>query len=1099
MSQASGPENSVQAQEALAAVLAEFSDETEHSEVISGRARTLAVAVARTAHPTLEQDMQARYLLGWWHFYRYRVLPIGEDEVELERAFGLWEPLLTEDPEIFPPQLVQLHTLWTIGDPSRRAFELLFRYERTGHRPALDEALSRFRALVDNTSTGHPDLHGYLSNLGRALRIRFERTSDVASIEEAVLICRRAARITPPDHQHFAAVLTNLGASLQTWFETTGEMAVLDEAISSLREAARVTLVDDPDLCMQLSNLGIALRARFDHTGDISSLDEAIQVSRQAVRVSPDDSPLLSTMVANLGSALTVWFESTGAMASLDEAIAAFRRAVQMTPTGHPELPQKLTNLGAALRYRFEHSGETGDLDEAIAASHQAVQSINDDHVSAGAVLANLGVVLQVRFERTGDPKSIDDAVAFLRQAVQATPSGHPDLGMFLSSLGNALRSGAERAGDPGGFDEAVHVARLAVQATHPDHRNVSGRLSNLGIALQLRFEHTGDMSSLDEAIQISRQAVHAAPPGHRDRCVILANLGSILRDRYERTGEADMLAESRHCFADAWAVESAAIDNRVAAARRGADVDLIAGDAAHALIMAERAVELLPLLVPRRLSRADRSHRITTRAGLAETVATAAIAAGHPERAIELLEQTRGLLLTDTLDTRSDLSSLRHQAPELASEFTRLREVIDVLDHNTVEVPGERAMEYRDEVLAEWARMLERIRAVPEMSGFLRPPPITDLRRASRHGPIVYTIVHPHASHALVLTTSDPVRALRLPDLTVDTALEHVTLLRQAQRTAASRDTVEKCATARRDIHKVLRWIWDSVTEPVLVHLGHTATPSKDQPWPRVWWCPVGYTTYLPLHAAGHHPATHADARSGSKTSTLDRVVSSYTPTTRALLHTSPAADSSQASTLVVAIPDALTPGRQDLPGVVTEVARICKVIPTATIVPAVGHVTTRDVVLDALPRHGVAHFCCHGRADLDDPTLSQLILHDHQTRPLTLAHITALHLQDAELAYLSACSTTETSQHHADEATHLTAAFYLAGYRAVIGTLWPINDRSATAITTDFYRHITHNGASPPNSSRAVHALHRAIRAYRDRRPEYPELWAAHIHAGQ
>jgi len=49
--------------------------------------------------------------------------------------------------------------------------------------------------------------------------------------------------------------------------------------------------------------------------------------------------------------------------------------------------------------------------------------------------------------------------------------------------------------------------------------------------------------------------------------------------------------------------------------------------------------------------------------------------------------------------------------------------------------------------------------------------------------------------------------------------------------------------------------------------------------PTPRLWWCPTGPLTILPLHTAGRH----RDHRSGQNV--LDRVVSSYTPAPRELL----------------------------------------------------------------------------------------------------------------------------------------------------------------------------------------------------------------------
>ena len=80
--------------------------------------------------------------------------------------------------------------------------------------------------------------------------------------------------------------------------------------------------------------------------------------------------------------------------------------------------------------------------------------------------------------------------------------------------------------------------------------------------------------------------------------------------------------------------------------------------------------------------------------------------------------------------------------------------------------------------------------------------------------------------------------------------------------------------------------------------------------------------------------------------------------------------------------------------------------------------------------------------------------MLHDHEDTALTVAEIAQLDLPDADLAFLSACNTTDTAPRLVDEAVHITGAFHLAGYRHVIGTLTPVNataTRVAAARYTD------------------------------------------------
>jgi len=92
------------------------------------------------------------------------------------------------------------------------------------------------------------------------------------------------------------------------------------------------------------------------------------------------------------------------------------------------------------------------------------------------------------------------------------------------------------------------------------------------------------------------------------------------------------------------------------------------------------------------------------------------------------------------------------------------------------------------------------------------------------------------------------------------------------------------------------------------------------------------------------------------------------------------------------------------------------------------------------------IAHLACHGDTNPTDPSQSLLLLHDHDTDPLTIGALAPIQLDKARLAYLSACSTAfNPSVELIDKVIHLTSAFQLAGYPHVIGTFWEIDDKLA------------------------------------------------------
>lgn len=225
-----------------------------------------------------------------------------------------------------------------------------------------------------------------------------------------------------------------------------------------------------------------------------------------------------------------------------------------------------------------------------------------------------------------------------------------------------------------------------------------------------------------------------------------------------------------------------------------------------------------------------------------------------------------------------------------------------------------------------------------------------------------------------------------------------------------------------------------------------------------------------------------------------MDRVISSYTPTVRALgyareRNSAPTVDQ---RAVIVAMPT--TPNEHPLRYAVEEAERVRARLRGAVLL---ADKPTKADVLSELNNCAIAHFACHG-ASHTDPSHSSLLLHDHPDTPLTVASLATIRLDSARLAYLSACRTAyHPDAALVDEAIYLTTAFQLAGYPHVVGTLWESDDELSVRVADAFYSGLVTDGGLI-DTRKAARALHHAVRAVRDELPNTPSLWAGYMHAG-
>jgi len=110
-------------------------------------------------------------------------------------------------------------------------------------------------------------------------------------------------------------------------------------------------------------------------------------------------------------------------------------------------------------------------------------------------------------------------------------------------------------------------------------------------------------------------------------------------------------------------------------------------------------------------------------------------------------------------------------------------------------------------------------------------------------------------------------------------------------------------------------------------------------------------------------------------------------------------------------------------------------------------------------LADYRVIHLAVHGFADPTFPDRAAVVLLSDRSAGedgfLQASEIVQLHL-DADLVVLSACDTAVGPLQGQEGIANLSKAFLLAGARAVVSTLWQIDDSSSLFLMKHFYAHL-------------------------------------------
>lgn len=270
------------------------------------------------------------------------------------------------------------------------------------------------------------------------------------------------------------------------------------------------------------------------------------------------------------------------------------------------------------------------------------------------------------------------------------------------------------------------------------------------------------------------------------------------------------------------------------------------------------------------------------------------------------------------------------------------------------------------------------------------------------------------------------------------------------------------------------------------------------------MWWFLTSDMSFLPIHAAGIYVGQASERRN-----LLDYAVSSYIPTISALntrVKNWRPIDPNHSGLFLTSQPYA--PDASPIPGTAEEVQSILKGAQESNV--RVGIVDGSDLTVDDCLRHmanySSIHLACHATQNTTDPLQSQLLLHNGS---LSLATIIQANLENADLAFLSACQTSTGIEQLPDEAVHLAAGMLAAGYQRVVATMWSIGDQSAQDVATEFYEYLFRTCRDPESPEHTVfdgrmsaYALHHSVQQLRarlgDDREDALLAWIPFVHFG-
>jgi CHAT domain-containing protein/tetratricopeptide (TPR) repeat protein len=843
-----------------------------------------------------------------------------------------------------------------------------------------------------------------------------------------------------------------------------GELAEnIDNALLHYRRVVDATEPNSSEWAQALTGVAYVLahRIRGDRRTD---MEEALGLCRKAVAVADltedrDAWARAQFMLGTVFSRRVVGIRADNlerAIESLKAALGVFTRNADSHSWANAH-----HNLAIALANRVNGDREE-NLQEAIAHYEQELQFFTSQEWPHDWALAQHGLGNAYSQCRRPNPQQTMRAAvdAFESALTVLTRDAYPgDWARTTNSLGIVLIDGDHIGGRAQNPQRALECFRAVLEASDSDMPPECRGLANGNIVFLLiqysnhQDNHSERVRYLDEAMKYALQAAGAF--SREDRPLNWA----WAQASFAQCGlEYASLGIDRYLESSANALESALevfranslITETARAATGLVDIYVRRGEWVRAAAAYRTGVDAAESLYQASVLRDSRDSALQWSRPLIETGVTALVRINDLDGAVVAVERARARWLGEALArNRVDLSRLALEYPDLAADYRHaltLLESAESSERQFSTVAADAGSGLNSAQLAEQidsarlavAESISRIRRRVGYDRFLELPDIDDIAAAVRDSePLLYLV--PTDDGCLLLMAHRPpgsevvVEAHYAESLTKD-RLDGL-LLGDG---AVGESYMEMLATGARSSAS-LTDVLEEIGRQIVAHIAGLLRKVDAS---GVILIPGGRLALLPLHAAEY-------ARDGKPTCLLDEFDVRYAPSAWAYASARAAAERQMGPPVLTGIADPIG----DLRYARAELETVAKLFGDTRPRLLYGEQATKPALLADLPNATYVHLACHGRYEIADPLESHLLLASGETLSLREL-LDGQAFRDARLVVASACQTSVTEFIHLpDEAVGLPAGFLRSGAKAVIGTLWSVDDLSTALLMTRFY----------------------------------------------